>query len=99
MFSLLKARASIPPHHGMINTRLICHLPLVVPGGGALRVGNERRGWEVGKLLLFDDTIEHEATNDADADRIVLIFDVWRPELTAAERAAVVALFATIDED
>ncbi len=97
MFSLLKGGARIPPHHGMINARLICHLPLVVPGNGALRVGNQTRAWERGKLLIFDDSIEHEARNDADADRIVLIFDVWRPELTMAEREAVAALFGVVD--
>jgi hypothetical protein len=97
MFSLLKAGARIPPHHGAINTRLICHLPLVVPGNGALRVGNHVREWERGRLLIFDDSIEHEAWNDADSDRIVLIFDVWRPELTAVERDAVAKLFGVID--
>ena len=47
----------------MLNTRLICHLPLIVPNGCWLRVGNETREWEEGKLLIFDDSIEHEAKN------------------------------------
>ena len=98
MFSLLKGGARIPPHHGMINTRLICHLPIIVPGAGALRCGNQQRAWEPGKLLIFDDSIEHEAWNNASEDRIVLIFDVWRPELTSDERAAVQALFDVIDQ-
>lgn len=97
MFSLLKAGARIPAHTGMLNTRLICHLPLVVPPGCGFRVGNEVREWEVGKLLIFDDTIEHEAWNDSDEDRVVLIFDVWRPELTDDERSAVTAIFEAID--
>ncbi len=97
MFSLLKGGARIPPHHGAINTRLICHLPLVVPGNGALRCGNYQRAWESGKLLIFDDSIEHEAWNDSSEDRVVLIFDIWRPELTNDERAAVTALFDVID--
>ncbi len=97
MFSRLAPGARIPPHHGMINARLICHLPLIVPGAGKLRVGNHARDWQPGKLLIFDDSIEHEAWNDANADRIVLIFDVWRPELTLAEQAAVAALFDVID--
>lgn len=97
MFSRLKAGKRIPPHHGMVNTRLICHLPLIVPGPGALRCGNQQRSWDVGKLMIFDDSMEHEAWNDADADRIVLIFDVWRPDVTQAERDAVVALFDVID--
>lgn len=97
MVSLLKAGARIPPHHGMINTRLICHLPLVIPGEGRLRVGAEARQWHEGELLIFDDSIEHEAWNDADRDRIVLIFDIWRPELTDIEQAAVAALFDVVD--
>lgn len=97
MFSRLAAHARIPPHHGMINSRLICHLPLIVPGAGALRCGNHQRSWAEGELMIFDDSMEHEAWNDADADRVVLIFDIWRPELTPAERNAIVALFEVID--
>lgn len=97
MFSLLRAGARIPPHTGMLNTRIICHLPLMVPPDCGFRVGNEVRMWEVGKTLIFDDTIEHEAWNNSDEDRVVLIFDVWRPELSVAERAALVTMFAGID--
>lgn len=97
LFSLLQPGARIEPHHGMINTRLICHLPLVVPPGCGFRVGNEMREWHVGKLMIFDDTIEHEAWNDSDEDRILLIFDIWRPELDEPERAAVTAMFEAID--
>jgi hypothetical protein len=97
MFSRLRSGKRIPPHHGMINSRLICHLPLIVPGAGGLRCGNHSRSWHVGELMIFDDSMEHEAWNDADADRIVLIFDIWRPDVSAAERAALVALFDVID--
>ncbi|PKP87132.1 MAG: hypothetical protein CVT78_08340 [Alphaproteobacteria bacterium HGW-Alphaproteobacteria-17] len=97
MFSLLQPGAHIAPHHGMINGRLICHLPLVVPGDGALTVGGEARRWEEGKLLIFDDSIEHEAINRADSDRIVLLFDVWRPELSEEDRRGIAALFETVD--
>ncbi|MBU1825263.1 MAG: aspartyl/asparaginyl beta-hydroxylase domain-containing protein [Alphaproteobacteria bacterium] len=97
MFSLLQPGAHIAPHHGMINGRLICHLPLIVPGDGALTVGGEARPWEEGKLLIFDDSIEHEAINHADRDRIVLIFDVWHPELSDADRRGITALFETVD--
>lgn len=97
MFSLLRAGSRIPPHTGMINTRYICHLPLIVPGNGGLRVGGETRAWEFGKLLLFDDTVEHEAWNDATSDRLVLIFDIWRPEISLAERDQIRALFRAVD--
>lgn len=94
MFSLLKPGTRIPAHTGTHNTRLICHLPLIVPPGCGFRVGNETRAWEVGKLIIFDDTIEHEAWNDSAEERVVLIFEIWRPELSAQERDEVTALFA-----
>jgi aspartyl/asparaginyl beta-hydroxylase (cupin superfamily) len=94
VFSLLKAGAHIGAHTGMYNTRLVCHLPLIVPPGCRFRVGNEIREWEVGKLLVFDDTIEHEAWNDGPEDRVVLIFDIWRPELTEEEKRELTLLFS-----
>lgn len=97
MFSLLRRNTRIPAHTGMLNTRLICHLPLIVPPGCGFRVGNETREWQEGKLLVFDDTIEHEAWNEGGEDRVVLIFDIWRPELSEAERREVATLFSIPD--
>lgn len=97
LFSRLKSGACIPPHHGLINTRLICHLGLVVPPGNVFRVGNEVREWEAGRAWAFDDTVEHEARNNGAADRTILIFDVWKPELTLEERQLISAMFQTID--
>lgn len=97
LFSRLASGARIPPHHGLINTRLICHLPLITPPGCTFRVGNDVRDWEQGRAWAFDDTIEHEAANPSDRDRTILIFDVWKPELTAEERDLVGSLFRTID--
>jgi ornithine lipid ester-linked acyl 2-hydroxylase len=94
MFSLLAPRTRIPPHEGVANTRLVCHLPLIVPEGCWFRVGAETRIWEPGKAFVFDDTIEHEAANDSDQLRVVLIFDLWHPGLSPAERDAVTALMA-----
>ena len=96
LFSRLKPATRIPPHHGQINARLICHLPLVVPRGCGLRVGNETRPWIEGEALIFDDTIEHEAWNDSDQLRVVLLFEIWRPELTMDERALVAATLASV---
>jgi aspartyl/asparaginyl beta-hydroxylase (cupin superfamily) len=97
LFSRLAAGASIPPHHGVMNARLICHLPLIVPPGCGFRVGGEVREWREGELLVFDDTVEHEAWNQGSSDRIILIFDVWRPEVSAEERRAITALFEVVD--
>jgi len=91
MFSLLAPGAHIPPHNGVANTRLVCHLPLIVPPGCWFRVGAERRDWRVGEAWLFDDTIEHEARNESDALRVILIVDTWHPGLSPAERRAVAA--------
>ncbi len=97
LFSKLEPSAHIPPHHGMLNCRLICHLPLIVPDGCWLRVGNERREWQEGKLLIFDDSIEHEAKNPSSEIRIILLFEIWRPELSEAERQGISAIFDAID--
>lgn len=97
LFSVLKPGTRIEPHTGFINTRLICHVPLLVPPDCGLRVGNEVRHWERGKALVFDDTIEHEAWNSSDQTRVVLIFDIWRPELSDEERALVTSLMEAVD--
>jgi len=85
-FSILDAHTRIPPHTGVTNTRVTVHLPLIVPPGCGFRVGGETREWQVGTGWVFDDTIEHEAWNDSDVPRAILIFDVWNPELTPLER-------------
>jgi aspartyl/asparaginyl beta-hydroxylase (cupin superfamily) len=97
MFSLLAPGAHIPPHTGVANTRLVCHLPLIVPPGCWFRVGAERREWKVGEAWVFDDTIEHEAMNPSDQLRVILIVDCWHPGLSAAERAAVTAVMGAAD--
>ncbi|HEV7660618.1 MAG TPA: aspartyl/asparaginyl beta-hydroxylase domain-containing protein [Allosphingosinicella sp.] len=97
MFSLLAPGAHIPPHTGVANTRLVCHLPLIVPDGCWFRVGAETRPWRPGEAWIFDDTIEHEALNPSDALRVILIVDTWHPDLSAAERAAVAAVMAATD--
>ena len=97
-FSILKAGAHIPAHTGVTNTRAIVHLPLVVPEGCEFRVGGETRQWREGEAFVFDDTINHEAWNRSDKDRVVLIFDVWNPHLTGDERALLADFFTLADQ-
>ena len=78
--------------------RLLCHLPLVLPGPAAFRVGAETRPWKMGEAWVFDDTIEHEAWNDADELRVILIFDVWNPFLDEGEKPLINALLAARKE-
>jgi aspartate beta-hydroxylase len=89
MISILEPHTRIPPHTGTSNTRTTIHLPLVVPPGCGFRVGAETREWREGEAWAFDDTIEHEAWNDSDRPRAILIIDSWNPLLTEAEREVV----------
>jgi aspartate beta-hydroxylase len=92
--SILKPRTRIPPHFGNANHRLTVHLPLIVPAGCGVKVGGEARETRFGRLMIFDDSYEHSAWNDSDAARIVLIFEIWHPALSAAERTAVTGMLS-----
>jgi len=97
-FSILDAKSHIPPHTGVTNSRLIVHLPLVVPTQCRFRVGSETREWREGAAWVFDDTIEHEAWNDSDVPRAILILDTWHPALTRAERELIRAAVPAIKD-
>ena len=98
LFSKLNAGATIAPHTGMINARLICHLPLIVPPSCGLRVGEDERDVVRGEAWAFDDSINHEAWNRSDEDRIILLFDVWRPELNEDERMLISTLLGAVKQ-
>lgn len=98
VFSILDAKTRIPAHTGVSNTRLIVHLPLIVPPGCGFRVGAQQREWHPGKAFVFDDTFEHEAWNDSDVPRAVLILDIWSPHLSIAERELVSRVSADVGE-
>ena len=98
LFSLLEPHTHIPPHTGSANSRLIGHLPLVLPPNCRFRVGNETRTWRMNEAWVFDDTIEHEAWNDSDEIRVILIFDIWNPYLSDAERELVTGMMLALQE-
>jgi aspartate beta-hydroxylase len=97
MFSVLQPKTRIPPHTGIANTRLVLHLPLIVPEGCAFRVGGETRPWKEGEAWVFDDTIEHEAWNDSEQRRVILICDVWSPFLSELDREIVTRVMTAMD--
>ncbi len=97
-FSVLEPKTLIPPHTGVTNTRLIVHLPLILPDSCWFRVGNEKREWQMGQAWIFDDTMEHEAWNGSDQARVILIFDIWNPHLTTVERELVCELLANVTD-
>lgn len=89
LFSILGAGSEIQRHTGVTNTRVVTHLPLIVPRDCAIRVAGVVHEWKPGRCVSFDDTFEHEAWNRSDATRVVLLFDTWNPHLDEAERDAV----------
>jgi aspartate beta-hydroxylase len=97
MFSALQPHTTIPPHTGIANIRLVTHLPLIVPEKCSFRVGGDTRPWRVGQAWVFDDTIEHEARNDSDDLRVILICDVWSPRLSEAERDLITRVMSAMD--
>lgn len=98
MFSLLKPRTRIPAHVGASNVRLVTHVPLIIPERCGFRVGNTTKEWVPGKAWVFDDTIDHEAWNLSDKLRVVLIFDVWHPDLDESERRLLSQLTDSINQ-
>ena len=78
-FSFLPAKTQIKPHVGFTKMVLRAHLGLIIPEGCGIRVGNETRSWKEGKMLVFDDSFEHEAWNNSDQDRFVLMLDIANP--------------------
>lgn len=97
LFSVLQPKTRIPPHTGIANFRLVVHLPLILPPGCGFRVGGETRQWRMGEAWVFDDTIEHEAWNDSDETRIILICDIWSPRLSEEERITIGRVIAATD--
>lgn len=87
-FSSITEGVHIAPHTGFTNAQLRCHLSLMHSGGSRIRVADEERVWSDGKVLIFDDTYEHEVWNEGTEKRTVLLFDFWHPDLSAAEIVA-----------
>jgi aspartate beta-hydroxylase len=98
LFSVFTPGTQLLAHRGVTNTRLVGHLPLIVPENCALSVGGEVHEWQEGRVVVFDDTYEHEAWNRSSRTRVVLIFDLWHPGLTGVERLAVSELVVALGE-
>jgi aspartyl/asparaginyl beta-hydroxylase (cupin superfamily) len=91
MFSALNPHSHIPPHAGPMNGIIRGHLALIAPEGCYIRVGRDERTWQEGKVLVFDDSFEHEVWNHSGRLRIVLFMNFWHPclsleEITVLER-------------
>jgi aspartate beta-hydroxylase len=98
LYSVFTPGTHLLRHRGVTNTRLVGHLPLIVPADCALSVGGEEHVWQEGRVVVFDDTYEHEAWNRSSQIRVVMIFDIWNPHLTDVERAAVAELMSRMGD-
>ena len=96
LFSVFTPGTHLLPHRGVTNIRVVGHLPLIVPENCELVVGGVAHRWQEGRVVVFDDTYEHEAWNRSGEIRVVLIFDLWSPYLTQAEREAVTLVIENI---
>ncbi|XP_054620889.1 aspartyl/asparaginyl beta-hydroxylase isoform X1 [Dunckerocampus dactyliophorus] len=92
-FSVMQPGTHVWPHTGPTNCRLRMHLGLVIPKHGCrIRCTDQTREWEEGKVLIFDDSFEHEVWQEADTYRLIFIVDVWHPQLTAHQRQTLSAI-------
>ncbi len=98
LYSVFAPGTHLLPHQGVTNTRLVGHLPLLIPENCALSVGGEVHAWVEGRTVVFDDTYEHEAWNRSTQTRVVMIFDLWNPHLTETERLAVAEIVCAIGD-
>ena len=81
-FSIMMPGKHIPEHRGPYKGVLRCHLPVKVPQDYqqcGIRVDDEIRHWEAGRIIVFDDSYPHEAWNKTDEIRVVLFLDIVRP--------------------
>lgn len=85
-FSAIQPGTHIRTHTGPSNERLRLHLTLMHDGGAKIRVGKEWHTWEEGKVIMFDDSWEHEVLHTGHSIRVVLIMDIWHPELPLDQR-------------
>jgi beta-hydroxylase len=106
VFSVLAPRKRIPKHRGTYKGILRYHLGLIIPEPDTcgIRVSSEERFWREGESLIFDDSYIHEAWNDSDSYRVVLIVDVIRPlpfPFSALNRAVIsrISRFPSVAED
>lgn len=100
-FASMKPQSSIKPHSDFTNFVLTSHLPLVIPENGnnkcRLSVGDEEREWLEGQIILFDTSIYHDAINDAEEMRYILMLRVWHPDLTPVEIEALQFIYDCLE--
>lgn len=99
-FSTLHPKSSIRPHTGPMNFRLRLHLPLQVPSSGncGIQVGPSATSWTEGRALVLDDSYMHHVWNETNETRVLLLVDVWHPDVSPSEKEEIMYMFAHAKE-
>mmetsp|Transcript_22709 Transcript_22709/g.49400 ORF Transcript_22709/g.49400 Transcript_22709/m.49400 type:complete len:414 (+) Transcript_22709:140-1381(+) len=102
-FASMKGPSSIKKHSDFTNFVLTSHLALDIPYSGEnkcrLTVGDETREWINGKSYVFDTSLLHDAENESDKMRYILMMRVWHPDLTPVEKEALQFTFDCLEYD
>ena len=97
-FSVISGGKHIPAHKGLYKGIIRSHLGLIIPGEKGecrMRVDDQIHPWEPGKIIIFDDTYDHEVWNDTSETRVVLLLDIerpFRPPFSWMNRAIITAI-------
>lgn len=111
-YSTLHSKSKIAPHTSPMNFRLRIHLPLIVPTATTtsssnddedsllcgIRVGPLVRPWVEGQALVLDDAYRHCVWNETETARVVLLVDIWHPDVNEMERKEIVEMFTAAAE-
>lgn len=106
-FSTLHGKSSIKPHSGPMNLRLRMHLPLVVPSkhphdlaapsslrpSTGIQVADQLREWHEGSAIVLDDSYVHEVWNNTNQSRVLLLLDLWHPDVRMEEKEKITNMF------
>jgi aspartate beta-hydroxylase len=102
-FACMEGPSSIKKHSDFTNFVLTSHLALDIPYSGEnkcrLTVGNETREWIDGKSYVFDTSLLHDAENESDKMRYILMMRLWHPDLSSEEKEALQFTFDCLEFD
>jgi aspartyl/asparaginyl beta-hydroxylase (cupin superfamily) len=100
-FASMQPHSRIAPHSDFTNFVLTSHLAIDIPYSGEgkcrLTVGEEERQWINGQVTLFDTSIMHDAVNESDQTRYILMMRVWHPDLSLEERQALQWIYDALE--
>lgn len=100
-FASMSGPSSIKKHTDFTNFVLTSHLAVDIPYSGEnkcrITVGDETKEWINGKVMVFDTSLMHDAVNESDKMRYILMFRLWHPDLTQTERDALQFTFDCLE--